>query len=129
MKASPSEISAVLPRLLRFRDAPRYLGMDRNKFNELVRPYVPEIPLGSQAVAFNRLDLDAWVDNYKKRNGRRPKASKPEDDVCHQASETVCRGSARKAVSGKSKNAIDMPKAAGSAKARERLTALRRKRS
>ena len=24
---------AIVPRLLRFRDAPRYLGMDRNRFN------------------------------------------------------------------------------------------------
>ena len=27
-----------LPRILRFRDAPAYLGMDRNRFNAEVRP-------------------------------------------------------------------------------------------
>lgn len=42
------------PRLLRLRDAPGYLGMDRNRFNAEVRPYVPEIPIGSQGIAFDR---------------------------------------------------------------------------
>jgi hypothetical protein len=60
----------VVPRLIRFRDAPFYLGMDRNRFNAEVRPQLTEIPLGEQGIAFDRLDLDAWVDEYKSRNGR-----------------------------------------------------------
>ena len=60
----------LLPRLLRFRDAPSYLGMDRNRFNAEVRPYVTVIRIGRQGVAFDRLELDAWVDQYKSRNGR-----------------------------------------------------------
>src|SRR5690606_29512675 len=60
----------LLPRLLRFRDAPRYLGMDRNRFNAEVRPYVTNIPIGRQGIAFDRLELDAWADQYKSRNGR-----------------------------------------------------------
>jgi hypothetical protein len=51
MKHSPP----ITPRLLRFRDAPRYLGMDRNRFK--------------QGIAFDRLELDAWVDQYIYRNG------------------------------------------------------------
>ena len=57
-------------RLIRFREAPRYLGMDRNRFNAEVRPYLTEIPIGRQGVAFDRLDLDAWAGEYKSRNGR-----------------------------------------------------------
>lgn len=60
----------ILPRLLRFRDAPQYLGMDRNKFNADVRLYLTEIPLGKQAIAFDRLELDSWVDHYISCNGR-----------------------------------------------------------
>lgn len=60
----------IAPRLIRFRDAPFYLGMDRNRFNAEVRPLLIEIPLGTQGIAFDRLDLDAWVDQYKSRNGR-----------------------------------------------------------
>jgi hypothetical protein len=40
--------------------------MDPNRFNEEVRAHLIEIPIGKQGVAFDRLDLDAWVD----RNGR-----------------------------------------------------------
>jgi hypothetical protein len=58
------------PRIVRFRDAPRYLGMDRNRFNAEVRPHLTEIPIGSQGIGFDRLDLDAWADDYKSRNGR-----------------------------------------------------------
>jgi hypothetical protein len=67
--ASDSE-ERLVPRLIRFRDAPFYLGMDRNRFNAEVRPLLTEIPLGAQGIAFDRLDLDAWVDQYKSRNGR-----------------------------------------------------------
>ena len=60
----------LLPRLIRLRDAPAYLGMDRHRFNDDVRPNITEIPIGSQGVAFDRLDLDAWVDDYKRCSGR-----------------------------------------------------------
>ncbi|MCH8101337.1 MAG: hypothetical protein IIB74_13015, partial [Proteobacteria bacterium] len=60
----------LLPRLVRFRDAPGYLGMDRNRFNAEVRPYLTNIPIGQQGVAFDRLELDAWVEDYISRNGR-----------------------------------------------------------
>ena len=61
---------ALLPRLIRFRDAPFYLGMDRNRFNAEVRPYLTEVPIGKQGVGFDRLELDAWFDDYVTRNGR-----------------------------------------------------------
>ena len=58
------------PRIVRFRDAPYYIGMDRDRFNPEVRPHVTEIPIGRQGIGFDRLELDAWVDDYKSRNGR-----------------------------------------------------------
>ena len=76
----------ILPRLIRLKDAPAYLGMDRNRYNTEVRPHLTEIPVGLQGVAFDRLELDAWVDQYKSRNGR-PAAerSKPWDKKDRQA--------------------------------------------
>lgn len=65
----------ILPRLIRLRDIPHYLGMDPNRFNAEVRPYLIEIPIGKQGIAFDRIDLDAWVDEYKERYGRPPKAA------------------------------------------------------
>jgi hypothetical protein len=58
------------PRFVRLRDAPDYLGMDRNRFNRIVRPHLIVIPIGKQGIAFDRLDLDDWADQYKSRNGR-----------------------------------------------------------
>jgi hypothetical protein len=62
--------SILLPRLIRVRDAPFYLGMDRNRFNAEVRPHLTEIPIGAQGIGFDRLELDAWFDEYAARNGR-----------------------------------------------------------
>ena len=115
----------MTPRVLRLRDAPQYLGMNRNLFNAEVRPFLTEIPIGRQGIAFDRLELDAWVDDYLSCNGRRPKASLPEDDTCQNVTE--CRDSARKAESGTSKSAADMHLEDGSAKARAHLRALRQR--
>ncbi len=60
----------IQPRIVRFRDAPHYLGMDRNRFNAEVRPYLTEVPIGTQGIGFDRLELDAWFEDYKSRNGR-----------------------------------------------------------
>ena len=53
---------------------PAYLGMDRNRFNAEVRPHLTEIPIGKQGIGFDRLELDAWVDEYVARNGRPARA-------------------------------------------------------
>ena len=62
----------ILPRLIRLRDAPNYIGFDRNRFNAEVRPFLTEIPIGIQGIAFCRLELDAWADEYKAVRGRPP---------------------------------------------------------
>src|SRR6185437_2260395 len=64
------QVSSPAPRLLRPRLAAAYLGMNKNNFNRLVRPSVHEIPLGKRAIAFDRLELDAWTEEYCRRNGR-----------------------------------------------------------
>ena len=50
MQASMKQHSRITPRLIRFRDVPRYLGMDRNRFNAEVRPYLVEIRIGRQGI-------------------------------------------------------------------------------
>ena len=70
MSRHADKFARLLPRLIRFRDAPFYLGMDRNRFNAEVRPYLTVVPIGGQGIAFDRIELDAWVDQYKSRNGR-----------------------------------------------------------
>ena len=60
----------ILPRLVRLRDVPSYLGMDRHRFNKEVRSKIEEIRIGKQGIAFDRLDLDAWADQYRQRVNR-----------------------------------------------------------
>jgi hypothetical protein len=60
----------LLPRLIRLRDALAYVGMDRNRFQVEVRPTLTEVPIGIEGIAFDRLELDAWADDYIARNGR-----------------------------------------------------------
>ena len=54
----------ILPRILRCRAAPSYLGMCKDEFNKTVRPYVREVRIGVQGVGFDRYELDDWVDAY-----------------------------------------------------------------
>lgn len=58
------------PRLIRLRDAANYLGMDRNRFNNEVRPFLITLKIGQQGIAFDRLDLDQWADEFKKHQGK-----------------------------------------------------------
>lgn len=66
--SSTDHTTPFLPRVIRLKDAPRYLGMDKNRFNQEVRPYLTELRIGLQGVAFDRLDLDRWVEDYKARS-------------------------------------------------------------
>jgi hypothetical protein len=61
----------LLQRLVRLKDAPRYLGLDKNFFNREVRPVLTEIRIG-RAVLFDREDLDDWVEYAKQEHGRSP---------------------------------------------------------
>ena len=59
MNHRPRPPSELQPRVVRFRDAPSYLGMDRNRFNAEVRPFLTEVPIGTQGIGFDRLERPA----------------------------------------------------------------------
>lgn len=61
----------LIPILIRLRDAAKYLGMDRNRFNDEVRDKLTSIPIGRKGIAFHRVELDQWAEDYKKRYGQR----------------------------------------------------------
>lgn len=60
----------VLPILIRFKYAPYYMGMDKNRFNREVRSHLTEVRIGKQGIAFHRLELDEFAAHYIDRNGR-----------------------------------------------------------
>jgi len=74
MKSVAGNNIVLLPRLLRLRDSPAYLGMDRNRFNVEVRPSLTEIPIGEQGIAFDRFELDEWIDDYIAQHGRQSRS-------------------------------------------------------
>lgn len=57
--------AAFLPRVIRHCDAPRYLGIDRDTFDEEVRPHLIEVPFGHRTILYDRLDLDGWLENKR----------------------------------------------------------------
>ena len=107
----------LIPRIIRLRDAPDYLGMDRNRFNILVRPYLTEIPIGTQGIGFDRLELDAWADQYMAVRGRPPEK------------EASCLEKERQASLGEGKPGTSTNKSADSdafARAAKRATSTKR---
>lgn len=54
----------LIPRFIRAKEAPGYLGMCRAIFDETVRPYVSEFPIGGRGVGFDRQELDDWATAY-----------------------------------------------------------------
>ncbi len=59
----------LLARLYRRSDAAKYLGMSVYLFDRLARPHLTEIRISAQAVAFDRIELDALAEHYKQANG------------------------------------------------------------
>ncbi len=74
------------PRLIRLRNAPDFLGMDKNRYKADVRPYLTEIPIGVQGIAFDRLELDAYADYYVAVHGRPPERRAPWQESVGQVS-------------------------------------------
>ena len=87
--------SAINPRLIRLRDAPSYLGLDKMIFNRDIRPELTEVHHG-RAVLFDRLELDAWAEHTKACQGRPPERTSIWQDEDGQ-------DSARKGGSGTSR--------------------------
>lgn len=55
------------PRFIRVGKAPAYLGMCRRVFDAEARPFLREISIGKQGIAFDRKDLDRFADEYAER--------------------------------------------------------------
>ncbi len=58
----------IPPKVIRLKDAPRYLGMNKNRFNKDIKPIMPIVRIGARGIGFDRLDLDQWVEDTKQRN-------------------------------------------------------------
>ena len=132
------EIDAVLwlQKVVATGKAPSYLGVSRNTFNRHVRPHLRVIEIGPQGKAFDRLELDAWVELHLEQEGIDRAQPQGEDGLgnsgCahgngdHQPwRKTQSQGSSSGAMSGTSTSRSKGM--AAFAKALERATAKRHK--
>jgi hypothetical protein len=76
--------------------------MNKNVFNKLVRPCVRVITIGERGIAFDRLELDAWAEEYCRCNGR--PALKKEGQQCRSEHQDFIEGRKRVARNGTSTN-------------------------
>ena len=112
--ALANKVGPIVPRVIRMRDAPTYLGMDRNRFNLIVRPRLTEVSMGIQGLAFDRLDLDAWWEQYKSCNGRpAARRNKPWDKQKEEC--LVSSSEAESGISTRKSEAAEFAKALESA--------------
>ena len=114
----PETFDYILPRIIRIRDAPLYLGMDKNRFNAEVRPSLTEIKIGTQGVAFDRLELDSWVDDLISRIGK-PGTRKLEKTSCQKDHRVSPKGTIS-GTSTKSSKERDFTKALAQATSKKR---------
>jgi hypothetical protein len=109
----------IQPRVIRLRDASTYLGMDKNRFDAEVRPHLIEIPIGSQGIGFDRLDLDDWFERYKEANGR-PGRAMEGGNTWGRKSRQDCSSVGASGISRKSSEVVEFEKALERATSRKR---------
>lgn len=61
----------LLPGVIRIRDAPFYLGMNKNIFRKEVSPFLTKFPIGGIGVGVDRRELDLWIAYMKNTQGTR----------------------------------------------------------
>lgn len=112
------------PRVIRANLAAGYLGMDRNRFNREVKPYLVVVPIGVQGVGYDRLDLDDWWEEYKRRNGQPGALWKEGEELWENECQVFTAGRTSPAVCG---TLTKSSTANAFAKAVERATKKKRK--
>lgn len=67
----------LIPGIVRLRDAPYYLGMNKTYFREQVQPYLTRIPIDKRGIGFNRAELDRWIAYTQATLGQPPLKQPP----------------------------------------------------
>jgi hypothetical protein len=101
----------MTPIILRRKLAAEYCGMGVDLFDRIVRPKVHEIKIGrkSRGVAFYRLDLDHWAEEYAGAEGR--PSNQEEDDQWVRNEEVASQNGATSGGSTNGSTVVDYEKA------------------
>ena len=112
---------SLQPRYIRAGQAPAYCGMNRDLFAQEIRPYLTEIPIGVQGIAFDRIDLDVALDEYKARRGRAPAQTWSKDTWQHTRVVSASEAEFGTSTRGKRESQVaDFEKALGRATGQRR---------
>lgn len=69
--------TSIIPGIIRLRDAPFYLGMNKTFFRDTVQKYLTRIPIDKKGIGFSRMELDQWIAYTKVTIGQPPKIIPP----------------------------------------------------
>ena len=72
-----SKKTSFIPGIIRLRDAPYYLGMNKIFFRDSVQPYLTRIPIDKRGIGFNRHELDCWIAYMQATLGQQPQKVPP----------------------------------------------------
>ena len=111
------------PRLIRLRDIPAYVGMDRNRFNKEFRHKLTEVPIGTQGIAFDRYEIDRLIDDFIELHGR---PSKQNGDTTWEKEINMNLGSSNEETSGTSTSATSTRQVAEFERALKKATSKKR---
>lgn len=67
----------LIPGIVRMRDAPYYLGMNKTFFRDTVQPYLTRIRIDKKGVGFCREELDRWIAYARATMGQPPQNQPP----------------------------------------------------
>jgi hypothetical protein len=107
------------PRFVRQKDAPGYLGVNKNYFNAYFRPELTEIRLGPQMLMYDRLELDALAEHIKTLHGR-PAEQKGERESWRNKKSPVSPSGMGRTTSTKSSEEKEFAKALEQATSKKR---------
>jgi hypothetical protein len=67
----------LLPGIVRLRDAPHYLGMNKTYFRDQVQPFLTRIRIDKKGIGFARTELDRWIVYAQTAFGQPPAQTPP----------------------------------------------------
>lgn len=85
-----NQAGPLIPGIIRLRDAPYYLGMNKTYFRDQVQPYLTRIRIDKKGIGFTRVELDRWIAYAQATLGQPPQNTPPWENS-DQASSDLAR--------------------------------------
>jgi hypothetical protein len=77
------------PGIIRVRDAPYYLGMNKTYFRDQVQPYLTRIRIDKKGIGFTRTELDQWIAYAQATLSQPPRQTPPWENQDHASAHPI----------------------------------------